>query len=134
MRISDWSSDVCSSDLIVLPDRGRGAFDDIDDERIGEPPRHPRVLNPAIFHQVSAHPRQVDRRHRAVLLRERDVINLESRSEEHTSELQSLMRTSYDDFCLKKKIQATPVMSKQAITTIIPGAHSIQQPIQRRSD
>src|SRR3546814_16697022 len=78
MRISDWSSDVCSSDLIVLPDRGRGAFDDIDDERIGEPPRHPRVLNPAIFHQVSAHPRQVDRRHRAVLLRARDVLNLES--------------------------------------------------------
>src|SRR3546814_5936664 len=31
----------------------------------------------------------------------------ESRSEEHTSELQSLMRTSYDAFCLKKKKEQT---------------------------
>src|SRR3546814_2224355 len=32
------------------------------------------------------------------------VRNIKSRSEEHTSELQSLMRISYDVFCLKKKI------------------------------
>src|SRR3546814_2937383 len=49
----------------------------------------------------------VIRRHRAVLvgagfaLAERDVDDL--RSEEHTSELQSLMRISYAVFCLKKK-------------------------------
>src|SRR3546814_10585623 len=33
----------------------------------------------------------------------RDFANGEIRSEEHTSELQSLMRISYADFCLKKK-------------------------------
>src|SRR3546814_3241888 len=33
-----------------------------------------------------------------------------TRSEEHTSELQSLMRISYADFCLKKKNYTTPVM------------------------
>src|SRR3546814_19434507 len=32
-----------------------------------------------------------------------DVDNVTDRSEEHTSELQSLMRTSYAVFCLKKK-------------------------------
>src|SRR3546814_6717953 len=118
MRISDWSSDVCSSDL---------------DERIGQAARHARILDPAIFHQVRADILEVDRGHRAVLLRERDVIDLEPvdavgaddldlfdlepraaddlgiflvdlggdpRSEEHTSELQSLMRISYAVFCL----------------------------------
>src|SRR3546814_5291173 len=37
-------------------------------------------------------------------------ITLEDRSEEHTSELQSLMRISYAVFCLKKKITATTVI------------------------
>src|SRR3546814_2839696 len=37
------------------------------------------------------------------LLREGGIVAAFSRSEEHTSELQSLMRTSYADFCLKKK-------------------------------
>src|SRR3546814_5834682 len=32
-----------------------------------------------------------------------DALALKMRSEEHTSELQSLMRNSYADFCLKKK-------------------------------
>src|SRR3546814_7804516 len=34
---------------------------------------------------------------------DRAKLNMQSRSEEHTSELQSLMRISYDVFCLKKK-------------------------------
>src|SRR3546814_5508256 len=37
-----------------------------------------------------------------------------TRSEEHTSELQSLMRTSYAVFCLKKKKSKTPDTTKQA--------------------
>src|SRR3546814_7964305 len=41
------------------------------------------------------------------------------RSEEHTSELQSLMRTSYAVFCLNKK--------KQEIATVHPGDHIAQQ-------
>src|SRR3546814_5385674 len=37
------------------------------------------------------------------LIRQEDTLNCHSRSEEHTSELQSLMRISYAVFCLKKK-------------------------------
>src|SRR3546814_1164904 len=36
------------------------------------------------------------------------------RSEEHTSELQSLMRISYAVFCLKKKIKTKTILSKQS--------------------
>src|SRR3546814_4385533 len=39
----------------------------------------------------------------SILLRLRDYIQLGDRSEEHTSELQSLLRISYAVFCLKKK-------------------------------
>src|SRR3546814_1595931 len=38
-------------------------------------------------------------------VREKRVLTLEERSEEHTSELQSLMRISYAVFCLKKKTE-----------------------------
>src|SRR3546814_1058606 len=101
MRISDWSSDVCSSDLIVIGvgrqhahARGRPVLAHlrhlaghqmivIDVERV-------RPL------QLGAPPGRIVRaRHRA----ERPGL----RSEEHTSELQSLMRISYAVFCLKKK-------------------------------
>src|SRR3546814_10052921 len=44
-----------------------------------------------------------------------DRINMNRRSEEHTSELQSLMRISYAVFCLKKKKQTT---SKQTYTSM----------------
>src|SRR3546814_9958658 len=45
-----------------------------------------------------------ENRHLLVLLRRRrGVVQLAQRSEEHTSELQSLMRISYAVFCLKKK-------------------------------
>src|SRR3546814_1093223 len=45
----------------------------------------------------------------------RDMGMLGRRSEEHTSELQSLMRTSYAVFCLKNKnlVQATPASIKR---------------------
>src|SRR3546814_10352859 len=79
MRISDWSSDVCSSDLL------RSSLEC----RIAD--RSP--------YRTGAERRSV-RRH-AVL-----------RSEEHTSELQSLMRISYAVFCLKKKKKKTNIISK----------------------
>src|SRR3546814_5328332 len=44
-----------------------------------------------------------------------DAFALESRSEEHTSELQSLMRISYAVFCLKKKQTTNPVQTSQNI-------------------
>src|SRR3546814_6994948 len=104
MRISDWSSDVCSSDLL------RGALKQVDHER------PPRVLFSAhglpkkIVDQGDPYQWQVEQSVAAVLRRLGEV-NLDwqicyqsrVRSEEHTSELQSLMRISYAVFCLKKK-------------------------------
>src|SRR3546814_1784698 len=132
MRISDWSSDVCSSDLGFLPDHFH-AFAAPCDVFVGV---------------VEIGGRKVERRFqfgnmvlsrwpiltvRSLLLprsRTFDRLNLQrgaievvidapggplrvysvhldhvSRSEEHTSELQSLMRISYAVFCLKKKKQ-----------------------------
>src|SRR3546814_7469927 len=97
MRISDWSSDVCSSDLGAAddgPDRqvriplvgGR------DDDRIG---RVVDVHAIDVVGQVAAVGRF------AALVRYVPAPIL--RWEEHTSELQSLMRISYADFCLKQK-------------------------------
>src|SRR3546814_1875931 len=118
MRISDWSSDVCSSDLRI-----KGVFFDAQ-IALG----HIAVIGEALVQRLrladvnSLRRRQgiVGRRHHALatadlliqmhqvgLLR---VDGIESRlkkqggrSEEHTSELQSLMRISYAVFCLKKK-------------------------------
>src|SRR3546814_3048994 len=95
MRISDWSSDVCSSDLgieDVACDNhmfhlvgGRDFADPVDGVEAGFAKRRAHLgLEPAEG------------------LAELPVSCVE-RSEEHTSELQSLMRISYAVFCLKKK-------------------------------
>src|SRR3546814_7567897 len=98
MRISDWSSDGCSSDLPVA------AHLDEPVEPGGEPDDH-RTLQ------------REQRVRRRRFGDDRDIRGLETavreidarrgfrgaRSEEHTSELQSLMRISYAVFCLKKK-------------------------------
>src|SRR3546814_9237543 len=101
MRISDWSSDVCSSDLQALqPDgQARGVHH-------GEH-RHQALVgladHPAlrVVEVEHAGRRPVD----AHLVFERPAAHAVAfaRSEEHTSELQSLMRISYAVFCLKKK-------------------------------
>src|SRR3546814_10739890 len=83
MRISDWSSDVCSSDLhdqILDPDQ-----------------RNPGAVG---AHQAIG---AVDRQDGAAMRVAGAVAFAEQKSEEHTSELQSLMRISYAVFCLKKK-------------------------------
>src|SRR3546814_7624226 len=49
---------------------------------------------------------EIARHHRPVLLEKR----IDVRSEEHTSELQSLMRISYTVFCLKKQIKKQPLI------------------------
>src|SRR3546814_2630560 len=127
MRISDWSSDVCSSDLV-------------------EPCQLVHAVTvQAAFHHVGQQHGVVDRRHRDAVAGEdqhvvldvlpdlegagvlqhrlqdgervvaRDLlwrlgraVEIEAavgrlRSEEHTSELQSLIRISYTVFCFKKK-------------------------------
>src|SRR3546814_2671774 len=97
MRISDWSSDVCSSDLngiakVVIPRSEDGHF--YADAQVGA--ATVRFL--------------IDTGATAVALSRADAQRAgispragEFRSEEHTSELQSLMRISYAVFCLKKK-------------------------------
>src|SRR3546814_1166976 len=94
MRIRDWSSDVCSSDLPSRSARRRRRV-----VPASAPPhvaRARRHLHLQAFHRVG----------------ERDLAgepagargaDREIRSEEHTSELQSLMRISYPVFCLKNK-------------------------------
>src|SRR3546814_6948168 len=106
MRISDWSSDVCSSDLIggfgrlVQREQPVAAHLDEPVKPGGEPDDH----------------RTLEREQRVRRRRfgdDRDIRGLETavreidarrgfRSEEHTSEIQSLMRISYDVFRLKK--------------------------------
>src|SRR3546814_2083573 len=118
MRISDWSSDVCSSDLIASrsPTLWSALLDCANRTFVSE------LLNseePIFF----AEPLKSGRPgwwglpigSNADQKSTRFVANLDadwtgffakkkpSRSEEHTSELQSLMRISYAVFCLKKK-------------------------------
>src|SRR3546814_2079134 len=132
MRISDWSSDVCSSDLSK-----QGRFrQNLLGKRVGYSGRSVIVVGPELkLHQcglpkkmalelfkpfiysklelynmastIKAAKRMVEKERPEVwdileeVIREHPV--LLNRSEEHTSELQSLMRISYAVFCLKKK-------------------------------
>src|SRR3546814_7705045 len=58
------------------------------------------------------------------------VERVDRRSEEHTSELQSLMRISYAVFCLKKKKnnQATPKSERATNSSIHSTTHLVQRP------
>src|SRR3546814_5352575 len=101
MRISDWSSDVCSSDLIGIPKRALNRLGypfEVVDERVSRA-KGGSGLGLALSKAL------VDLHHGEMLIRSKiDVgTSVTVRSEEHTSELQSLMRISYAVFCLKKK-------------------------------
>src|SRR3546814_10187940 len=116
MRISDWSSDVCSSDLWFE----REAFDlfgivfqghpDLrriltDYGFVGHPFRKDFPLIGNVEVRYDAEKKRVV--YEPVTSVEPRVlvprVIRDDRSEEHTSELQSLMRISYAVFCLKKK-------------------------------
>src|SRR3546814_7586608 len=117
MRISDWSSDVCSSDLsgLQLPSRGKQAIGDraqhyVDRDEEGDGSRH-RMRHRRIHRPDEAIAKAHDRVIDGVGVRDRlepgrkpvdRVEGARQRSEEHTYELQSLMRISYAVFCLKK--------------------------------
>src|SRR3546814_4281909 len=103
MRISDWSSDVCSSDLPLplsrleirwkRPRRGfPGRNRDLCGKYLPENLSHARIswLDLWLFWRWRA-------------TKDVGIPRTGRRSEEHTSELQSLMRNSYAVFCLKKK-------------------------------
>src|SRR3546814_3023852 len=94
MRISDWSSDVCSSDLAaVLPAVGEEEVL----QRQGAPLPAPQQMQDGAGGDEQRR-RIADRRAVGDVAAEGA-----DRSEEHTSELQSLMRISYAVFCLEKK-------------------------------
>src|SRR3546814_5146720 len=123
MRISDWSSDVCSSDLLF--DSGRHAlydfpfFTDVDDTRADTSAKLPQFRDSflvAIFtpppdnhigagagepaSKTQADARVTPGHERNFSSQIEQIFCHIFRSEEHTSELQSLMRTSYAVFCL----------------------------------
>src|SRR3546814_5072422 len=100
MRISDWSSDVCSSDLTPAA----GVF------------TAGGILVAALFLTPLLASLPVATLAATIIVAVLSLVDLKSpaeiwrysrtdRSEEHTSELQSLMRISYAVFCLKKKNQ-----------------------------
>src|SRR3546814_5087352 len=109
MRISDWSSDVCSSDLREMDDAIVGKVGAVLDRRVGEgAPREQRPGRAA--HGVARRDQFVGRDRAAPLRDVPQAVGVgaaahRARSEEHTSELQSLMRISYAVFCLKKQKQ-----------------------------
>src|SRR3546814_4596477 len=101
MRISDWSSDVCSSDLL-----GRGPHEPAAIHPLGKQ-AHALAVIPEQLDQIAPLAPKGEQRAgmRALLqnLLRHHRQAVEARSEEHTSELQSLMRRSYAVFCLNKK-------------------------------
>src|SRR3546814_4071747 len=138
MRISDWSSDVCSSDLeLLLAGLGRTLAQDAaaahrqdavgetanlvelhgdqQDRLAGVAHGDELAVNEFDGADVDAARRLADQQHQRVALHLAGqhgfeeacicVAQEKDRSEEHTSELQSLMRNSYAVFCLKKKKQ-----------------------------
>src|SRR3546814_6663138 len=133
MRISDWSSDVCSSDLtawlkahhapefyaasmsfdMALTDKLSVFVDDM--RRLGVACLAPDLNASEASFSVEPHEdgyavryalaalKGVGERAMEELVAERRADGPLTRSEEHTSELQSLMRSSYAVFCLKNK-------------------------------
>src|SRR3546814_2132658 len=111
MRISDWSSDVCSSDLDNAVMRQWGS-DAGEERRAFEPGKGVdqddlRACQASPEHGKEHCPSAGRNQHGRTFAQDDHGRQHEiARSEEHTSELQSLMRNSYAVFCLKKKKRA----------------------------
>src|SRR3546814_1539203 len=118
MRISDWSSNVCSSDLLGFYNkrsetiwRFREALDP--SQPGGSPialPPDPMLVADLTAPTFTVPPRGIKVESKEDVCKRLgrstdrgDAVVMAWRSEEHTSELQSLMRISYAVFCLKKK-------------------------------
>src|SRR3546814_5695026 len=113
MRISDWSSDVCSSDLVEhlggfvgeglsQPVVNGGMLVAMGGYMLVVEPLVALISMAFVLPQIVLMPLLQGRINRLI---ERRVVLLRrfgDRSEEHTSELQSLMRNSYAVFCLQK--------------------------------
>src|SRR3546814_9257948 len=116
MRISDWSSDVCSSDLIgrvgraaisgkpAIQSRNSVPLQAVEIVADGMEWRSPCSVGHDLDEEVPCGAETKPRITVEVYSVQRGVVAVWSaRSEEHTSELQSLMRISSAVFCLKKK-------------------------------
>src|SRR3546814_4789401 len=114
MRISDWSSDVCSSDLGVAKQGALLREREIQSLRVEietlQEREHELERGIAAWRdRLLAAEQQREDAQRGLYMAHRSVSELagqlqsQQRSEEHTSELQSLMRISYAVFCLEKK-------------------------------
>src|SRR3546814_5799209 len=129
MRISDWSSDVCSSDL---GDRGQLLVGQdrvlltrlriLEGERLGEAVvdgggRRDRAERGEVAAARAADARGLHPRGRSAATGRAAATR---RSEEHTSELQSLMRISYAVFCLKNKTLPIICMLTSISPTVLP--------------
>src|SRR3546814_7034038 len=104
MRISDWSSDVCSSDLPerrAVPRRSRRSGKSLGAEEAGEGDADAPATTRQRSSRFALHSHEHSPRHRPPTGQALPIYYV--RSEEHTSELQSLMRISYAVFCLQKK-------------------------------
>src|SRR3546814_6686884 len=122
MRISDWSSDVCSSDLAIAHDDGGDAVParrrhfpvprrlavimgvDVDEAGGDDPAARVDLFAPG--GQVRADRDDAVPIHRDIGdegLAARTIDDRAARSEEHTSEIQPLIRSSYAVFFLNKK-------------------------------
>src|SRR3546814_7658742 len=125
MRISDWSSDVCSSDLqaieawyqanlATLPDPDTiaqspiGSNDPTVNNGFNTPtptPDDPVLLTNSAYKMVAIDDQSVQQNDAFSQTSQQlqQTTTGSNRSEEHTSALQSLMRISYAVFCLQKK-------------------------------
>src|SRR3546814_9196272 len=127
MRISDWSSDVCASDLLRVAFDSTQIVSELHTARLGQLAlaSHRRVLTSGMeqtlrtfeehfetswWQTLNVFSWMLTSRSRMTCLSDTNQTMLtrlksssQVRSEEHTSELQSLMRISYAVFCLKKK-------------------------------
>src|SRR3546814_4555185 len=127
MRISDWSSDVCSSDLepgematLKLLRDGKKLTVKVDVGTLApgvaqddlEPPK-PAPIGPL---GLAVRSMNADERSKAQVLSGGVTVISVGRSEEHTSELQSLMRISYAVFCLKKKNKIHQINTLRSIS------------------
>src|SRR3546814_1843885 len=97
MRISDWSSDVCSSDLPFLNDS----------KLTNVEARYEYYFAPEQRFTLAGFYKKIENPIEAFSYFNNGIVT--SRSEEHTSELPSLMRISYAVFCLKTTIKQTPI-------------------------
>src|SRR3546814_6693092 len=128
MRISDWSSDGCSSDLhrgganqrhVAIEDQHvAGKTVEASFGLLDRVPRSKLLVLHGDLYAMSGNsrlhliPARADNHN---FFRRRQ--GFDARSEEHTSELQSLMRISYAVFCLKKKTKTRTTSSRQKSNT-----------------